>query len=189
MYSNRAGFNNPYNNMSPFGKDFVQGYVNGGDRDFPGMNPFVTGIPAAGAILGTVGMADNLTGQENMFNSGEFIANGAIAGAVPLAGGVVGSVVGAMGNSARQGHRLRKLHKSVGLPYERKLENMDGRSMGAAATLGGMIGAASTIPGATKFMMNDEPPIESRSLGSALSMKDRQELNALLEQHSDGPAF
>lgn len=187
MYS-RHPFHNPFESMHPFTRE-VLGGMGSGSRDELGAHPFVSAVPMAFGLTAAVGMADNVLGEDNMFNSNEFIANGAVAGTVPIAGGIVGAAIGAAGNKARQGHRLRKVHKTMGMPYEARLSNMDGRAMGAAATTGAMIGAGAAMPGAMRFMAEDVFNPEEQSLGRSLSMKDRDELNALLDAHSDGPAF
>lgn len=180
--------------MHPFTKQFLNSYQN---------NPYALAATGATGVTAAVGLGDLFLGEQNAINSGEFLQNGLVTHFVPAAGYVVGGAMGGFGNAARA--RMRRssvspntrvvdLVPSNGGSYSsasqqrfRPTEEMNPQALARDVGVGAGLGTvAASIP-AVGYMIQDESQPES--LGQALSMKDRAELNALLDTHSDGPVF
>lgn len=168
-------------------------------------DPYLMAAALGGGTTTIAGAVDLATGPEHIFNSGEFIENGLIAQSVPMLGMLGGMAVGGLGHAGRARMRGRypgaaanqtidmKQTKGGGFNADRDFrytEQINPAHMGRDMAIGGAIGSTAAAFPAIGYMMNDSDSREPiQSLGQSLSMKDKNELNALLDTHSSGPAF
>ena len=159
------------------------------------------GSAGVNAVTCLTGLGDLAFGERHDFNSGEIPQNMMVAGFVPLAGSLAGAAVGGLGHMgrARMKYRNRPANgaivemKSNDGRYEsndrfQPTRDINPEHMGRDLAIGSTIGTAASAVPAIGYMINDQPQ-EPQTLGQALSMKDRAELNDLLDTHSDGAAF
>ena len=168
-------------------------------------SPYIATAALGGSAATLAGAIDLVRGEEHLFNSGEFFQNGLVMHTVPVAGTMAGMAVGGLGHIGRARMRGRypgaagnqtidmMPNKSGGFKADDRFtyqEQINPAYMGRDIGIGGGIGTMAAAVPAIGYMMNDSDSREPiSSLGQALSMKDRDELNALLDTHSSGPAF
>ena len=168
-------------------------------------SPYIGTAALGGGTTTIAGLVDLARGEEHAFNSGECIQNGVVVNTVPGLGMIAGAAIGGLGHAGRA--RMRGRYPGVagnqtidmmqtkggGFKPDNRFkyqEEINPGAMGRDMAIGGGIGATAAAFPAIGYMMNDSDSREPiQSLGQSLSMKDKNELNALLDTHSSGPAF
>ena len=181
--------------MHPFTAQlYRKGYI-----ESPYMIPSFIG---SSAIVGT-GIADLFVGEDNALNSGEFVQNGLLVHTVPTIGATIGASIGGGGRALRTRMNMPANRRVVDVvpvgapsngprrkPINSPLTDEEiysiGRDSAAGAAAGLGVSGLATMGYITNDMFRQSEP---ESLGQALSMKDRAELNELIDQNSSGGVF
>jgi hypothetical protein len=174
-------------------------------QDFMSMTPEQQNMLMAGGLIGTAGVAgsvgasalagtiDNFAGEDTAFNSGEFLANGALVGAVPIGAGLGAAIGGTT-------YRLPANEATIDIPAnpaggQRPINGMQpnlpvvpNRFMrkGIGATVGGMATAIGVNHYMTEDMRREElqpsadPMTQPQSITSNIPMQQLQEISDLL---------
>ena len=159
-----------------------------------------SGIAAGGALV------DQFVGEDNALNSGEFFLNAPIA-AMPVVGAGLGAVAGTRMVGPEQRERVKNAEvaqakeglqkyardnsydaaqqrfadqKNAAINKGIHLRNQ--RAYGGAA-LGAVLGAAGSLALMRDGSAQPMPPSAQESIAASISMKDRNEMIALLDAH------